>query len=57
LRIIEFKLEKEKNVIAKIYYRQENPEDFTRTFIKYIYDNLEKPIVMPTETYVQNSLL
>lgn len=44
-------------MISKKGFRHEYPDDFARSFVKFIYDNLEKPLIMPTEAYLNNSLM
>ena len=54
LKVMQFKLQQEGHTIGKKGYRYEHPNDFARGFVKFIYENLEKPQIFASETYIHN---
>ena len=53
IQVFEYKLVDLNHVISRDNYKNKNPSDYMRELVNFIFDNLEKPFLVPTENYVR----
>ena len=50
--VFEYKLVDLNHMISRDNYKNKNPMDYMRELVYFIFDNLEKPFLVPTENYI-----
>lgn len=51
--VLEYKLQAENHSIARNNFKVQNPTDYFREFVQFIFENLDKPLIIPTDNYIQ----
>ena len=55
LLIINFKLKQEKHIIAAKDFKEQNPFDYIKGYMIFIFDNIEKPLTIPSDDYIKQA--
>ena len=52
IQVLEYKLQDENHSIARNNLKEVNPVEYYREFVQFIFDNLDKPLIIPTDNYI-----
>ena len=52
IQVLEYKLLDENHSIARNNLKEVNPVEYYREFVQFIFDNLDKPLIIPTDNYI-----
>ena len=56
ITVLEYKLQADNHSITRNNFKVQNPTDYFREFVQFIFENLDKPLIIPTDNYIQQTL-